>query len=186
MCLIVSWCVGSKWDIAGNDEYRGRSRRLGAKDRGWSGTSLGHSVARRSGGRLTPCVIRIVHVEKMRSVGFPVWASKLVATTWWFGPQNHRDGFLVWVSKPRGGGLSICASKPMSRWRWCEDTHRHLVACFIHIVHVVSWRKSDLGFPVLPRNWWNSDNGWCTWYHCGGRVKVKQKTVGLMMSDVAQ
>jgi hypothetical protein len=31
-----------------------------------------YSIARRSGGRVTSCVIRIVHVEEMRSAGFPV------------------------------------------------------------------------------------------------------------------
>jgi hypothetical protein len=36
--------------------------------------------------------------------GFPVWASKLASLVWLFGPQNHRDGFLVWASKPTEGG----------------------------------------------------------------------------------
>jgi hypothetical protein len=31
-----------------------------------------YSVARRSGGRVMSCVIHNVHVEEMRSVGFPV------------------------------------------------------------------------------------------------------------------
>jgi hypothetical protein len=31
-----------------------------------------YSVAERSGGQVTPCAIRIVHVEEMRSEGFPV------------------------------------------------------------------------------------------------------------------
>jgi hypothetical protein len=34
--------------------------------------------------------------------GFPVWASKQVASVWLFGHQNHRGGFLVWASKPSG------------------------------------------------------------------------------------
>ena len=33
--------------------------------------------------------------------GFRGLASKPVASVWWFGPQNHCDGFLVWASKPR-------------------------------------------------------------------------------------
>jgi hypothetical protein len=37
--LLVSWCVCGKCDIAGNDEDRGKSRRLGVEDQGWSGTS---------------------------------------------------------------------------------------------------------------------------------------------------
>jgi hypothetical protein len=33
---------------------------------------VGYSVAGQSGGRMTPYVIRIVHVEEMRNVGFSV------------------------------------------------------------------------------------------------------------------
>jgi hypothetical protein len=67
-------------------------------------------------------------------------------------PQNHCDNLLVWASKPRatvswfvpqnqvGGGLSVCASKPMSRWRPCEDIHCHPAACFIT-------KQVGLGFP---------------------------------------
>jgi hypothetical protein len=35
-CLLVSWCAGGRNDMVGNDEDRGRSRRPGAKDQGWS------------------------------------------------------------------------------------------------------------------------------------------------------
>jgi hypothetical protein len=34
--LIVSWCVGGTCSMACSDEDRGRSRRPGAEDRGWS------------------------------------------------------------------------------------------------------------------------------------------------------
>jgi hypothetical protein len=37
-CFLVSWCVGDKCDMAGSDEYRGRSRRPAADDQGWSST----------------------------------------------------------------------------------------------------------------------------------------------------
>jgi hypothetical protein len=33
---------------------------------------VGYSVFGRSGGRVTPCAIRIVHMEETRSVGFPI------------------------------------------------------------------------------------------------------------------
>jgi hypothetical protein len=36
--LLVSWCAGSRCDMAGSDEDHGRSRRPGAEDRGWSST----------------------------------------------------------------------------------------------------------------------------------------------------
>jgi hypothetical protein len=35
-CLLVSWCVGGRCDMAGSDEDHGRSRRPGGEDRGWS------------------------------------------------------------------------------------------------------------------------------------------------------
>jgi hypothetical protein len=35
-CFLVSWCAGGSCDMACNDEDRGRSRRPGAEDRGWS------------------------------------------------------------------------------------------------------------------------------------------------------
>jgi hypothetical protein len=44
--------------------------------------------------------------------GFSVWASKPVAMVWWFGPQNYRDGLLVWALKPSGQWFVGCASKP--------------------------------------------------------------------------
>jgi hypothetical protein len=37
-CLLISWCVGDRCDMAGSNEDLGRSRRPGAKDRGWSST----------------------------------------------------------------------------------------------------------------------------------------------------
>jgi hypothetical protein len=34
LCLLVSWCVGDRCNMAGSDEDHGRSRRPGAEDRG--------------------------------------------------------------------------------------------------------------------------------------------------------
>jgi hypothetical protein len=49
--LLVSWCAGSRCDMTGSDEDRGRSRRPGAEDRGWSriGRVLGDRTIGRSG-----------------------------------------------------------------------------------------------------------------------------------------
>jgi hypothetical protein len=35
-CLLVSWCAGGRCGMACSNEDRGRSRRLGAEDWGWS------------------------------------------------------------------------------------------------------------------------------------------------------
>jgi hypothetical protein len=36
--LLVPWCVGGRCSMACSDEDRGRSRRPGVEDRGWSST----------------------------------------------------------------------------------------------------------------------------------------------------
>jgi hypothetical protein len=43
--------------------------------------------------------------------GFSVWVSKLAATVWWFGSQNHREGFFFWASKLSRLWFIGCASK---------------------------------------------------------------------------
>jgi hypothetical protein len=35
-CLLISWCVGGRCGITCSDEDRGRSRRPGVEDQGWS------------------------------------------------------------------------------------------------------------------------------------------------------
>jgi hypothetical protein len=57
---------------AGNDEDLGRSMRSGVEDQRYSSTGR-VPVAGRSGGRVTPCVVCIVHMETM-SVSFLVMA----------------------------------------------------------------------------------------------------------------
>jgi hypothetical protein len=49
--LLVSGCAGGNYDMAVSNEDRDRSRRPGAEDRGWSGTSqvLGGQMIWRSG-----------------------------------------------------------------------------------------------------------------------------------------
>jgi hypothetical protein len=50
-CLLISWCVGDRCDMAGGDKDLGRSRRSGAEDQGWSSTGqiLGGWTIGRSG-----------------------------------------------------------------------------------------------------------------------------------------
>jgi hypothetical protein len=43
---------------------------------------VGYSMTGRLRGQVTPCAIRIVHVEEMRNTDFSVWASKLVVMVW--------------------------------------------------------------------------------------------------------
>jgi hypothetical protein len=50
-CLLVSWCVGGRCDMACSDEDRGSSRRPGVEDRdGHTGRVLGGRAIERSSG----------------------------------------------------------------------------------------------------------------------------------------
>jgi hypothetical protein len=101
--LLVSWCVGDRCDMAGSDKDRGRSRRPGAEDRGWSSTcwALGDRTIRRS----SDMVCSLYHAQgdeesgflnsapKPRSTVSPGLASKPVATILLVWPQNYSLGF---------------------------------------------------------------------------------------------
>jgi hypothetical protein len=53
--------------------------------------------------------------SKSVALDFSVCVSKLAAMVWWFGPQNHRDDFLVYVSKSSRLWFIGCGSKPTGR-----------------------------------------------------------------------
>jgi hypothetical protein len=121
-CLLVSWCVGEEYDMAGSDEDWGMSRRLGAEDRGWSGTSW--VLSGRTIGRLGDAVCDLHRTRggdekhmfsclasKPMATICQCFGMKNTVTVSWFGPQNQV-----------GGGVSVWASKSMSGWRLCEDT----------------------------------------------------------------
>jgi hypothetical protein len=65
--LLVSWCAGGRCGMVCSDEDRGRSRRPGAENRGWSH----RSDTRWPGGRVAPCAVCTWHMET-RSAGFLV------------------------------------------------------------------------------------------------------------------
>jgi hypothetical protein len=103
-CLHVSWCVGDKCGMTDSDEDRGRSRRLGAEDHGWSSTGrvLGGQMIERSGDAV--CGLHYAQGDEERmflgltskarltvspsldsksvAMGFPVCASKPADTVW--------------------------------------------------------------------------------------------------------
>jgi hypothetical protein len=71
MCLLVSWCVGDRCDMAGNDEDRGRSKRHDVEDRGWSSTGqvLSGQMVKRSG----DVVCGLYRAQGDEQHGFLVW-----------------------------------------------------------------------------------------------------------------
>jgi hypothetical protein len=85
--LLVSWCAGGRCGMARSDEDRGRSKRPGAEDRGWSH----RSGTRWPGGRE-------VGWRRVRSAP-DTW--RLEARVSWLSLKTKVvEGFLVWASKP--------------------------------------------------------------------------------------
>jgi hypothetical protein len=123
--------------MAGSDEDRGKSRRLGVEDRGWSSTGqvLGGQTIERSGDAM--CGLECAQgdeehgflgsASKPRSPVSPGLASKPVATVLLVWPQNHSLGFpglglkigscslVIWPTNHSDGFL-VWASKPSGRW----------------------------------------------------------------------
>jgi hypothetical protein len=88
-------------------------------------TQVGYSVARRSGGRVMPCVVCTMHMQ-MRSTGFLI------------EPQNQARWFVSGLaSKPLGRFPPIL---PQNWWRW-----------FSPIWPQNRWRQF---LPVWPQNRW--------------------------------
>jgi hypothetical protein len=102
--LLVSWCVGDRCDLVGNDEDLGTNRRPSAEDRGWSST--GRVLDGQTIGRSGDAVCSLYHTNGDEECGFlgsasKPWstvssglASKPVATVLVVWPQNHSLGFL--------------------------------------------------------------------------------------------
>jgi hypothetical protein len=136
-CLLISWCVGDRCDMAGSDKDLGRSRRPGAEDREWSSTGqiLGGRMIERSG----DAVCGLHHAQgdeergflglasKPRSTVSPGLASKPVATVLVVWTQYHSlvfpglglkigsCGLVIW-HKNHHDGFLIWASKPSGLW----------------------------------------------------------------------
>jgi hypothetical protein len=109
--LLVSWCADGRCDMTCIDENRGRSRRPGAEDRGWS-----HRLGTRWSGD------QEVLWRRVRSAPY-TWR-RAVRVSWlsqktkvaglsvvW--PQNYWDGFLRF-GFITGGGFFGLASKPVA------------------------------------------------------------------------
>jgi hypothetical protein len=102
--------------------------------------------------------------------------------------QTDSYGLVIWASKsPRwffGLGLKsnlamVCRLRhKTNRRRTTQDTRRDLAACF-------AVKQVGLGLPNLPQNWRRRDDGWCTWHHRGGRMKMKSNIDGSMRQVVS-
>jgi hypothetical protein len=106
--IVFSCLMVYRWQVwhGGQHEDRGRSRRPGAEDRGWS-AEVGYAVAGRSRGRVILCAVCTMHVE-MRSMGFLVEPQNQAR---WYGLKTTGTVFSVLASKPVASGFSVWASK---------------------------------------------------------------------------
>jgi hypothetical protein len=160
--LLVSWCVGRRCGMVYNDKDRGRSRRPGAEDQGWSHRSDTRWPGDREVGwrcvRSAPCTCR--WEARVSWLGLKTKVDSL----WVVWPQTHSDGFLSLDLKTGSSGLVIWVSK-LPRWflglglkikqasvcrlhhktdggRSAQDTSGDLVTCFM-------WNQVWLGFFSL-------------------------------------
>jgi hypothetical protein len=111
--LLVLWCVGGEYNLADSDKDRGRSRRLGMEDRGWSGIS--RVLSGRTIGRLGDAVCdpyRTHGGDKKR--GFSDLASKQLWQFLGLGLKTKVGGLVIWASKSLWQFLGL-ASKSSGR-----------------------------------------------------------------------
>jgi hypothetical protein len=116
--------------MMGNDEDRGRSRRLGTEDRGWSSTGrvLGGRMIKRS----DDVVCGLHHAQGYEEHGFPSLASKPVATVPVVWPQNHSLGFSCLGLKTDSCGLVIWPTKSPRRFLGLGLKTKWVMICQLH------------------------------------------------------
>jgi hypothetical protein len=136
-CLLVSWCVGDRYDMAGSDKDLSRSRRPGAEDRRWSSTGqvLGGQTIRRSGDTVCICVV----YKETRSAGLLVWPQHQCHRLPCLDLKIGSSGLVIWASKSPWRFLSLGLKTKLTmvcqlhhkinerRMAW--DTRRDLSAC---------------------------------------------------------
>jgi hypothetical protein len=100
------------------------------------------------------------------------------------------DGLVILASKSPRWFLGLCLKTkweevcrfaPQNRWADEDGVRTRVDIWWL----AFSWSKLGQGFLVLLQNWQRSNDGWCTWHHHEGHMKVKQKTDGSMASSVA-
>jgi hypothetical protein len=192
--------------MAGSDEDRGRSRRLGAEDRGWSSTGrvLGGRTIERSGDAV--CGLHRAQEDeecgflglasKPRSTISLVLTSKPVVTVFVLWPQNHSLGFSGLGIKTASCGFVIWPTKSPQRFLGLGLKTKWAMVCRLRLktdgrmktardtrrdlATSFAWKRVGLGFPSLASRLAEARHGWCTWHHHGGRVEMKSKTDGSM------
>jgi hypothetical protein len=101
--LLVSWCAGGRCGLACSNENRGRSRRPGVEDRGWS-----HRSSTRWPGDREVGWRHVWSAPCTRRRG--AWVSLLSLKTkvddlWVVWPQNHSGGFRWFGFKTSDNGF---------------------------------------------------------------------------------
>jgi hypothetical protein len=114
---------------------------------------VGYSVAERSRGQVTLCVVRIVH-EETRSAGFLVWPQKQCRRFLSVWPQKQCRRFLsVW---PQNRCLRVFRFEPQNWQLWFSDFG-------LKITMMVSWlghqNQVGYGLSVVPQNRLENEDG---------------------------
>jgi hypothetical protein len=115
--------------MAGNDEDRGKSGRLGAEDRRWSST--GRVLGGQTIETLGDAVCGVHHAQGDEERGFLGLSSKPrspVSPVW---PQNRWLRFLGLELKTKWAMVCRLRYKTDRRMKTAWDTCRDLVACFV-------------------------------------------------------
>jgi hypothetical protein len=155
--LLVLWCAGGRCGLVSSDEDRGKSRRPGVEDRGWS-----HRSGTRWSGdlevgwrrvRSAPCTWRRgarvswLSLKTKVDCSSSVWASKLMATVCeWFGLKTTRTIFAGLASKPVATVSSGLASKSAA------TVFSSLASKLVATVFPGLASKPVVGFLVEPQN----------------------------------
>jgi len=96
-------------------------------------------VARRSGSRVMPCAIHIVHLEETRSTGFPVWSQN----RWrWFGGLGLKTTTTVSWFEPQNQVEEVCRFAPQNQWV-DEDDARKCVRRESPMLHLRLQKNSE-------------------------------------------
>jgi hypothetical protein len=157
-CLLLSWCVGDRCDMAGSDEDCGRSRGPSVEEWGLSGTGqvLGGWTMVRSGDAV--CGLHRVHKDE--ECGFLAWAWKPRSTISQFGPQNSQLWFcdlglkitmtVSWFGPQNHAGFSLSVA-PQNRRREVGTGHASRSSGFLRceaslVVFLSRWIKGSSFF----------------------------------------
>jgi hypothetical protein len=148
--LLVSWCAGGRCGMACIDKDRGRSRRPGVEDRGWSHWSGGAvcGLHRARGDEERGFLGQDLKPKSTVCLWFGLKTTGMVSHQ--FGPQNRWRRFVSGLaSKSLRRFLPVW---PQNRWlRFLAVWPQNMLQWFSLVWPQNQWRRFS---PVWPQNRW--------------------------------